>query len=52
MITYNEMAAKHVFDRQQQPSEREDILSYLFALNKKRPDFTVDEIYNDSFDAL
>jgi hypothetical protein len=52
MVTYNEMAAKCVLDRQQRPSGRQDILNYLFALNAERPDFTVEEIFNDSFDAL
>ncbi|OAL17876.1 hypothetical protein AYO22_11220 [Fonsecaea multimorphosa] len=52
MVTFNEMAAKCVHDRQQNPSGRDDILNHLFALNAERPDFTIEEIFNDSFDAL
>lgn len=52
MLRFNAMAAKCVGDRQRDPSGRNDILSYLFALSKEKPEFTVEEIFNDSFDAL
>ena len=52
MITFNEMAAKWDKDREEKPSGRNDILSFLFALHEAKPEFTIEEIFNDSFDAL
>ncbi len=52
MMAFNAMAAESVEDRQRKPSERNDILDNLFALNGEKPEFTIEEIFNDSFDAL